>query len=404
MVWNLLPAIGMDTRTTPAPKLELSLVEIEPPPTQPVAEPEVDHPKTLAAEPGEPPAPADLFLAAAKRELADGKVDDRLWARALELASGDAAMATAGYLRARATSLRVARREAAPKPLHEPRPAAVAAAAPARAALSAAKPRLPIRTLAIAGAVVAVGVAALALLLRGSDEPAPPAPAPAATRPSSGAIAPAAVAVPAATSGADKDARLRELEAQVETLARAGNWNVLVLHAADWTRRDPDNAAAWKQLAAGYTNMRQFDDAYAAAERAARLLPDDRLAWKTLGQAAVAARRPEEALKALDKAVALDGGDVPSIVLSGLTNLQLGRLAPAKSAFDRALVANPGNVDALCGQALVAHRQAKGRDADPGSRNVRIPAGDCGDPDDPLGYFSPAARGGVARSATAVVR
>lgn len=396
----------MDTRTTPNPKLELSLVEIEPAPKRAVDEPEVDHPTAQSPEPAEPAAPADLFLAAAKRELADGKVDDRLWARALELASGDAAMATAGYLRARATALRVARREAAPKTSPEPRHPAEAptVAAPVRAAPSAAKLRVPVRTLAIAGAAVVVAGAALAFLLRGADEPAPPAPVPATTRPLPGASAPAAVAAPAAVTGADKDARLRELEAQVETLARAGNWNVLVLHAADWTRRDPDNATAWKQLAVGYTNMRQFDDAYAAAERAARLLPDDRLAWKTLGQAAVAARRPEEALTALEKAVALDGGDVPSIVLAGLANLQLGRLAPAKSAFDRALVASPGNVDALCGQALVAHRQAKGRDADPLSRNVRIPAGDCGDPEDPLGYFSPAARNGAARPATAAVR
>jgi tetratricopeptide (TPR) repeat protein len=402
MVRNLLPAIGMDTRTTPTPKLELSLVEIEPPSPRASAEPEVDRFKTQSPAPAEAAAPADLFLAAAKRELADGKVDDRLWARALELAEGDTAAATAGYLRARATALRVARREPAPIAPSEPTPAAEAAVAgvPAREAPPAAKPRLPVRTLVIAGAAVLVGGAVLFFMLRGSES-VPPVAAPAAPRPAPSAVAAAAVAAPQAATGAEPDARVRELEAQVEALARAGNWNVLVLHAAEWTRRDPDNAAAWKQLAVGYTSLRQFDDAYAAADKAARLLPDDRLAWKTLGQAAVSARRPEEALKAFEKAIALDGNDVPSIVLSGLTNLQLGRLVPAKTAFDRALVASPGNADALCGQALLTHRQAKGRDADPLSRNVRIPAGDCGDPDDPLGYFSSAARGGTARPAAA---
>lgn len=401
MVWKLLPTIGMDTKTTTPPKLELSLVEIDPAPRPPVAEAEVDRPP--APEPAAPPVPADLFLAAAKRELADGKVDDRLWARAVELSGGDAANATAGYLRARATALRVGRREAAPKAAREPRPAAAAAAMPAQATPAAAGRRLPVRTLAIAGAVVVVGGAALAFVLRGTDGAAVPTPVPAATRPSP-AVTTQPAPQPAAAIGAEKDVRLRELEAQVETLARAGNWNVLVLYAADWTRRDPDNATAWKQLAVGYANMRQFDDAYGAAERAARLLPDDRLAWKTLGQAAVAARRPEQALQALERAVALDGGDVPSIVLAGRANLQLGRLAPAKSAFDRALAASPGNIEALCGQALVAHRQAKGRDADPLARHVRIPAADCGDAEDPLGYFSPAAAGGAARPVAAAGR
>ena len=59
-----------------------------------------------------------------------------------------------------------------------------------------------------------------------------------------------------------------EREAKVQELLHAGNWNVLVLHAAEWTRKQPENANAWKHLSVGYANLGQTADALAAMYRA----------------------------------------------------------------------------------------------------------------------------------------
>jgi Flp pilus assembly protein TadD len=73
------------------------------------------------------------------------------------------------------------------------------------------------------------------------------------------------------------------IAATVRQLRAAGNWNVLVLYAAEWTRKEPDNAAAWNHLAVGYSNLRQYNDALDAAERAVQLAPADAIAWRNLG-------------------------------------------------------------------------------------------------------------------------
>ena len=57
----------------------------------------------------------------------------------------------------------------------------------------------------------------------------------------------------------------------IQELKNAGNWNVVVLQALAWTRKEPKNAAAWNELSIGYINMRQLDDAHAAARMALNL-------------------------------------------------------------------------------------------------------------------------------------
>jgi tetratricopeptide (TPR) repeat protein len=69
----------------------------------------------------------------------------------------------------------------------------------------------------------------------------------------------------------------------VQQLKDAGNWNVFVLHAAKWTREEPNNAAAWNELAIGYTKLHQYDDALVPATKAAELSPDEAPLWRNLG-------------------------------------------------------------------------------------------------------------------------
>jgi len=337
----------------------------------------------LAESAAEAPAATatDRHLAAATREYECGKIDRPLWERAVELAGGDHAVAVPGYLRARATALRLAGRDrpSARRDRREPstieRAAEAATGDTGDAARTSRQPRSekprgwPI---AAVGAVVLAASAAW-FLFAPRDDAGAPAPASPAAR---GAPAPVAApaAPPPALPQADASA---EREARVQALLRAGNWNVLVLHAAEWTRKEPENAKAWKHLSVGYANLGQTDDALAAAEKAAQLAPGEPGTWANLGRMNLSAGRPEAALQALEQAVAQEPRDVASLVLVGRVNAELGRLPQARAAFDRALAVSPEDTDALCGELRLAQKQGRGKDAEAALRELKRSAKEC---------------------------
>jgi tetratricopeptide (TPR) repeat protein len=166
---------------------------------------------------------------------------------------------------------------------------------------------------------------------------------------------------------------------RVQELRHAGNWNVLVLYASDWTRKQPENGTAWKELSVGYANMRQFDDAYEAAKKAVQLTPGDPGAWRNLGLIDVELEQPVAALEAFEKATLLDDQDLQSLVQVGVLNAQLGRLPAARAAFGRVLAANPENVDALCGEASIARKEGRVKDAEALARQLKSVDGTCRD-------------------------
>ena len=336
-----------------------------------------DSPEPGASVVGGAEAPAtpatDRYLASATREYEGGKVDRPLWERAVELAGGDHAAAVSGYLRARATAMRIAAREGPSfaardrKRLSTTEPdtdaATGEAAGVARTSHSRRGPKLR------GWPVAAVGVAVLAAAaVWFVSAPRDEGGSNASSSPGASA-APASVAAPAVRSPAPAPARpeadvAAEREAKVQELLRAGNWNVLVLHAAEWTRREPENARAWNHLSVGYANLKQHDEALAAAEKAAQLAPGEPKSWLTLGRMNLSAGRPEPALRAFERAVELDAQDVAALVQLGRANVELGHLPQAKAAFDRVLALSPDDAEALCGQVSVAQRQGRGRDAD----------------------------------------
>jgi tetratricopeptide (TPR) repeat protein len=136
------------------------------------------------------------------------------------------------------------------------------------------------------------------------------------------------------------------IAATVRQLKEAGNWNVLVLYAAEWTRKEPDNAVAWNTLSIGYSKLRQYNDALDAAAKAVQLAPEDAVAWRNLGQ----------------------------------INLAVDRVPEAGAAFARALTISPGDADARCGAAWVAQIQARPKDAGASARPIGPADGSCPDP------------------------
>ena len=322
------------------------------------------RPDAQAAE-----AKQDRFLREATRQYEEGHVDEPLWTRALAQANGDKDAAVAIYLRARATALRVLDRDL--RTDRRPQPAAVATrpAVPetttADIAGADASPRRVRQVGVASGRYWMIGAAALVPVagivwfavahLGGSaggkaqtvQTPpraavAAPAPAPVAKP-----AAAASLVQPAVAGAAPKGAAPDFLK-KIDDLADAGNWNLFVLYAVEWTRQEPANAAAWDRLRTGYVNMRQYDDALAAAKRAAELAPRDARMWRALGNVQLEVEDGPGALRSFGQAVALDAQDVESLKQVGVLHARVGRTSEAKAAFDAALALRPDDANALC--------------------------------------------------------
>ena len=334
------------------------------------------------------PAPrVDPFLVKARTEHGAGHVDASLWTRAVAQSGGDEALTLRTYLNSRATALHVEKRQE--RAARRAKVVEVLSNAPdpgfdTRAPIAGDKKtsnepsgnRLrntrwnDKRVVVIAGVLVSIVVATAGwLALRSDNVPGQQHDVAKAALP----VAASARAVPSGkTSSVSTNASTRtpenasgeDLVARVQALEKAGNWNLLVIYAEEWTRKEPGNPAAWKQLSQGYLKLRQFGEALDTANRAVQLAPEDSAMWQNLGQLNLALQRLPEALVAFQRATALNDRDVVSLVQEGTLNTQLGRLPDAKIAFARALAVSPEDVPALCGAASIAQKEGRVKDAD----------------------------------------
>ncbi len=340
----------------------------------------------------DPVPPGDRFAREAARQYAEGHIDQPLWDRAVAQAGDDREAAAAIYLKARATALRLLDRERR----HRQAESAAQAAAPAPEA-SLPEPDVDadadadadpepdaadrrrdwlrgrgkwVIAAAACGVLIVVAVGGWLLWPSGDDgasitasvavapKPKPAAPKAAADAPAKPAVAP-------------------DFMQKIQELKDAGNWNVLVLYAVEWTRRDSTNPAAWNELRAGYAQLRQYEDALGAAKKAVELTPADGRMWRNLGSAHLDVDDAAGALRAFGEAAARDEQDVEALRQVGLANVRLGRLPEARSAFDRALAASPGDAALACARGAVAQMAAAPKDAHGGVMAVREIEGRC---------------------------
>ncbi|HET9764464.1 MAG TPA: tetratricopeptide repeat protein [Casimicrobiaceae bacterium] len=347
---------------------------------------------------GESGSPAiDKFFIAATKEFEAGIVDQPLWKHAVAQSAGDRTLATNSYLRARATALRVAKRDKRQERLdrraralnelgHPAGPVGPSGEAPQQRAPSPSAGMAALkrgRMIWTGGALAAAFVVALILVLRWGGEANQHKAMLASSGSPAGASAtkaakPAAVAAAAATGSRD-DAQRMDWAGKLEQLGTDGNWNVVVLHAGEWVRAQPENASAWKALAAGYVKLRQYREALEAANKLVQLAPEDAAAWRSLGEVNATLRRPAEALAAFEQAVARDDRDTASMVQVGALAVQLGRYADARAAFSRALALDPTDVDAMCGAASLAQKEQRAKEAEALLRQVAVLEARCRD-------------------------
>ncbi|HSS70952.1 MAG TPA: tetratricopeptide repeat protein [Casimicrobiaceae bacterium] len=374
---------------------QLSLVEKPTTTGQEEAAPDAEPPPVSERAPSE--AKDDRFVAKAREEHAKGQVDSALWARALAQADGDKDSAAGIYLDIRATALRVAKRQERaarragvvetlskePDSAFQAVTAALnddtlsTASSPAHGSATTKRKLTILAAGALASAMAIGGVVALwpasgpAHDANAAREAPPKLRDPVA--PATGDVSAAPNTVKAAEPmGADVVSR-------AEALEKEGNWNLLVIYAAEWTRKQPFNPEAWKTLSLGYVKLRQFTEAVDAASKATQLAPDDSRLWRNLGQTNLAVPRPAEALVAFQRATALNDKDIVSLAQEGLIEVQLGHLVEARIAFDKALALSPDDVPALCGAASLAEKDGRAKDAEAmmlqiASRDVRCPA------------------------------
>lgn len=314
------------------------------------------------------------FLAAAIREHEAGWIDRPLWEWVLAQSGGDEAKTKDAYMRARATVLRLAKRDQQPQAVAtsaRPQPEPAAQFVPPDADRVASRAPAPKRgvQLALATLCVFTLIAAGAWWIGGNrptDLASLPGAASAPAHPVQSLLkSPAAHATPAPAVDGNSAAPVDDgLKARIAKVGGERNWNVLVLLASEWTRREPANVRSWIQLSVGYTGLRQFGEALEAANKATQVAPGDARAWRNLAHVHVALNRPADALAAFEKTVALDGRDVQSLVQVGMLNAQLAHLPQAQAAFEKAANASPEDVGAWCGQALIARQQGRSKDAD----------------------------------------
>lgn len=333
---------------------------------------------------------AAKFLAAAAREVEAGWIERPLWESLLVQCKGDEAATKDAYVRTRATELQLEKRNG-PDTRSPASPSAAMARAqepapgPSAAAIASPKGRLSLdlrspRIIAIAACAVTLIGLGLWLALRTVDQDAS---ASTVIPESAARVAHAAVAAraqgtkPAAEPVPQPTAYDDGLIARIDKLKDVGNWNVLVLLATEWTRREPGNPRAWVQLSDGYLELRQLPEALDAATRATQAAPADADAWRHLARVHLALDRVEDAARDFDRIVALDGRDVQSLGRVGELNARLGRFAEAKAAFDKVLALYPDDVNAACGLAFVARQQGQARDADVIDKDLRARGRTC---------------------------
>ena len=305
---------------------------------------------------------ADEFLEKAAKEYQEGRIDSALWRRAVDQCGNDASLAIAAYLRARATALqqkqdersqRQARsagstREASERKVESEPHREIVSTKVADVRPRGVKPK--VKYLAAAAAALAFIVAVVWLIASPRERESVRQPIVSAAAPSPDRSTPPnppgseQALVKSSSGGTSQGGPDVTFETAVQQLKNDGQWNVLVLYAVEWARKEPNNAAPWYELSVGYAKLGQLEDALNAATKAVQLSPGDSLLWRNLGH----------------------------------VNLAVERLPEAGIAFDKALAVSADDADALCGAALVAQRQGRLKDADAIARRVK--SGDAGCP------------------------
>ena len=345
---------------------DLSLVEMANPPTDAPSAADI-APSVTPVDDAASPGAMDRFLVDATQELESGHVDQPLWTHAVVQAGGDEKLARPAYLRARATALRVEKRnKRAVRVARHARAMSVAngtiGGRPGRgAAEKYSVTGLTRKQLAWLTGILSFLVVAAALIALRSGGQAPPSASVKARPASQSGLSAAVQGASQEAVKSDDEAPRENFPARIQALKEAGN-------------------DAWRELSAGYLKLHQFNDAFDAAGKGVSLAPGNAAQLQNLGQVNLALNDLPAALAAFDKAAELNQDDVPTLVQVGTLNMQLGHLPASRIALTKALALSPGNIDAMCASVSLAQRDGRAKDAEAITREVSSAGERCRDP------------------------
>jgi S1-C subfamily serine protease/cytochrome c-type biogenesis protein CcmH/NrfG len=325
-----------------------------------------------------PPAQPKIdYLELARQEQVQGKRDQSLWSRALSQASGDESLAKAAYIQARAVALRDEERDklwqesVRTAKVQEIADRLHSRAAPLKKTDSETandEPRGRMNR-GVAAGVVFGGVCALAVALAfgigwWTDDRAVPDPQPPIADSSPQQKTATDPAQPPSASR-DDVRRVQNEDTFPNRIARFKEdrqWTLVVLHATEWTRKEPQNAIAWNELGIGHIELRQFAEAERAFRSALTIRPTSSVIWSNLGVSHWERSEARSAVLAFHEAVRLDPRDAKAFAYLGSIYLTYGKYADARVALDSALSVEPGNANALCGAGFVAYYERRFKD------------------------------------------
>lgn len=130
----------------------------------------------------------------------------------------------------------------------------------------------------------------------------------------------------------------------------------------DWARHERDRPAPHRYAARIYEDMRAYDLAAEAAERAARRAPTDAGEWERLGRLRLRLMDRERALEALERARTL-GPSVGGLLDLALAHLLAGDLGGEVTATEQATVIDPESPAAWARHAHALARTDRATDA-----------------------------------------
>ncbi len=123
----------------------------------------------------------------------------------------------------------------------------------------------------------------------------------------------------------------------------------------DWARHERDRPAPHRYAARIYEDMRAYDLAVEAAERAARRAPDDAAEWERVGRLRLRLMQRERAIEALERAREL-APSVPGLLDLALAHHLAGELGGELTATEQATILDP---ESALAWARYAHALAR---------------------------------------------
>ncbi len=124
-------------------------------------------------------------------------------------------------------------------------------------------------------------------------------------------------------------------------LEKSKDWQELLDWSRQWTKSEPEDAAAWCSLGYAYGNLKRYHDAIDAYRQSLRIDPEDVSVWHNLGYAYGNLKRDHEAIDAYRQALRID--PEYAIAWNNLGNVYINRerYHDAVDAFRQALRIDP---------------------------------------------------------------